>query len=278
MMIKKYLSIIKNKTSISEQEAWWLLEHITQKTKEQLMLKNNLEKKEVADLDKALVELSENHKPLAYILETIPFLNLTIHLKPPILIPRHETEEWVAQLIEELKPFKHHINSILDIGTGSGCIALALAQAFPQAHITAIDINQSALDLTNKNARLNNIANITLKQSNLFANLTTQKFDLIVSNPPYINPAEQPNLAKQVTEWEDHQALFAQQEGLSIIKEILQTSSKFLTDKNIPIQLVIEIDQNQKDSTLNLANAFGWKAKAQQDSFGKWRTIWCKQR
>lgn len=276
--MKQYLDAITAATDLSPQESWWLLEHITNKTKQQLMLDNKLSADEIIKLDEAILQISQQHKPLAYLLGWVPFLDLKIQVEAPILIPRHETEEWVADLIKQLQ--KSEFGTILDIGTGSGCIALALAKNFPNAQITAIDVNEKALDLAKRNAILNNIENINFLQSDLFDQLPTKsKFDLIVSNPPYIDPAEKPTMSDQVTNWEDHTALFAAEQGMAITAQILQKSGDFLNDTTkLPVQIIIEIDRNQKDKAIALANKFGWDGTAHKDSFGKWRTIWCKKR
>src|SRR3989344_5732075 len=139
-MIKKTLQSITQQTNLSPQEAWWLIEHITQKSQAQLLIiDDQLSSQELQNLDRALGQIKNEHKPLAYILGFIPFLNLKIQVQPPILIPRPETEEWVSHVIEQFKSIQTDVCTILDIGTGSGCIALALAKNFPQARITAID-------------------------------------------------------------------------------------------------------------------------------------------
>jgi release factor glutamine methyltransferase len=278
-MIKKYQEFITQHTELSAQEACWLLQHITQKSQAELLTTSRLSDQELEKLDHAILQIKNHHKPLAYILGFVPFLDLKIQVKAPILIPRHETEEWVAKIIEQFQPLQAKIKNICDLGTGSGCIALALAKNFPQADITAIDINPQALDLAAHNAQLNNIKNITFLQSDLFDQLPKNlKFDLIVSNPPYIDPACRPQLPVQVLKWEDHQALFAQDSGLHIITKILQNSVQFLQkNSTLPAQLVFEIDHDQHEEILKRARLLGWQAQTQQDSFKKWRTMWCKQ-
>ncbi|MFA5999162.1 MAG: peptide chain release factor N(5)-glutamine methyltransferase [Candidatus Babeliales bacterium] len=285
---------IISKTNLSSQEAWWLLEHVTGKRKEVLMLdprikseddertlllSNLLTPQEQTTMQQCIVKLTVEHMPLAYLLGFVPFLDLTIDVQTPILIPRTETEEWVHNLIQTLKPYEKEIKNILDIGTGSGCIALALARHFPQAHVTALDINPDALQLARSNAEKNNISNITFVLSDLFSALPDQsRFDLIVSNPPYINPEMSKTLSLQVQNWEDPRALFAPNQGLAIIEKIVQNSALFLRPStSLPCQLVIEIDQYHKDSAHALAESAGWDATSHKDSFDNWRTIWCKK-
>ncbi len=277
-MIKKYLNLIQNQTNLSSQESWWLLEHITQKSQAELLLTTNLNSSEIINLEHAIDQLKNQSKPLAYIIGFVPFLNLKIQVEPPILIPRPETEQWVAKIIADFASYQDEIKNICDLGTGSGCIALALAKNFPNAHVTAIDINAQALKLAQKNAELNNIKNISFIHSDLFEQISNnQKFDLIVSNPPYIDPKHLPTMMKQVIKWEDHGALFAPNHGLHIITQILQKSTQFLQKNSaLPAQLILEIDHDQHAQVINLAQHFGWRAQAIQDSFGKLRTIWCQ--
>lgn len=277
-MIKNYIKQIQTQTNLSSQQSWWLLEHLTQKSQAQLLIANRLTQSEIQALHNAISQLTIQQKPLSYIIGFVPFLDLKIQVQPPILIPRPETEEWVAKIITDFAPYKNQIKTICDMGTGSGCIALALAKHFSHAQITALDINPQALKLAQHNAQINNIQNITFIQSDLFDQLSNNSaFDLIVSNPPYIDQKYLPSMDKQVTAWEDHQALFANDCGMAIITQILQNSSNFLQKNNaLPAQLILEIDHDQHEKVIDFAQRLGWHAQAVQDSFGKWRTIWCK--
>lgn len=275
--MNNFIKKITSQTSLSTQEAWWLLEHVTNKKKESLVLQNSLSQAEQSDIEKLILKIKNEHMPLAYILGFVPFLDLKIHVNPPILIPRQETEEWVQDLIEILKKQSSKDFSILDIGTGSGCIALALAKALPGAHVTAIDINILSIELARYNAKTNNISNVTFIQSDLFSSIPSgARFDLIVSNPPYIDPSMINSISKQVKDWEDHRALFADNQGMAIIDKILQQSHDFLYSRaDMPFQLVLEIDQYHKDGALSCAQNYDWSATARKDSFGNWRTLWC---
>lgn len=276
--MKTVLKLIHSQTDLTAQESWWLIEHIFKQTRTKIVTSDyQPQPNEIDQLRSILHEIQTTKKPLGYILGSMPFLDLILKIQPPILIPRPETEEWVELLIQKLNPYKENINTILDIGTGSGCIALALAQAFPKTCITGVDINPQALRLAQTNAQFNHIANATFTKSNLWQNLEQKKFDLIVSNPPYIDPAKKSSISDQVLLWEDHQALFAANQGLDLITQIIQTADQFLTPNNLPVQLILEIDSDQHEVVESIAINAGWDAQLHKDAFKKWRTIWCKK-
>lgn len=267
--------------------AWLILEAITGLSKPKLIAthKINLTSDQLEKVDKYIYQIINKNEPIQYILGKVPFLDLELFIQPPTLIPRPETEEWCAWLISELKKLKlspadcpdpstslrtkggrgpqkreafwgemgtieHKNFSILDIGTGSGCIALSLAKAFPEAEVVAVDISDFALDLAQKNAEHNKIKNIKFIKSDLFSNLQNLSFDLIVSNPPYIDEKLFNSLDASVKNWEDSKALICKDNGLEIIKKIIEQSKNFIknnkefSDKKLP-QLVLEIDYTQ---------------------------------
>jgi len=277
--MKLYTEIIEyitKKTSLSSQQAWWIIEHITKKNRTTLQWSNeSLSKEQAIELESYIHDLKYNDKPLAYILGWIPFLNLTLKVNPPTLIPRPETEYWVDKLITSLqKTLLNKPLTILDIGCGSGCISLALAQALPYATIYAVDIAQSAVNLTQQNAQLNNISNVICIQSDLFNQLPNEiKFDFIVSNPPYIDRAN--TLEKSVHNWEDHGALFADNKGCFIIEQIIQQAEQYLK-KNpaYPQQLILEIDCTQGEIVESLLKKYGFSnIKIDKDQYDRNRTI-----
>lgn len=277
-MIQNHIETIIAQNKISKQELIWLLEHICQEQNICLSTKTLTADQENL-LQQYLHQISVEDKPLSYIIGWVPFLNLKINVRPPILIPRPETEEWVDQLITKLSPFHDTITKILDVGTGSGAIALSLAASFPHAQITAVDINPEALSLAQENAKTNNIHNINFVHSNLFAELKDHKFDLIVSNPPYIPATMKNSLASSVIKWEDPNALFSGDTGLDIIQTILKQASNYLTDNQaIPLQLVVEIDKTQDTKIELLAKTNGFSCILKKDLFGNSRTIWCSKK
>lgn len=260
MLVNALISFIKNKLSnkfedqtLCHQYAWWLLQAITQKSELELITCQEIEWVNIqqAQLDDALDKIINQDMPLAYLLGSMPFAGLDILIQPPILIPRAETEEWVCDLLDQMANIRDEKLTILDLCTGSGCIALAFADAFPNAFVYATDIAEKALRLAKQNAKHNQISNITFLHSNLFDAIPDDvKFDLIVANPPYIPESQWNSLEPSVKNWEDKSALIAPDEGMEFIKKIIDLTPKYLKDNdllkrnNIP-QLTIEIDATQ---------------------------------
>jgi release factor glutamine methyltransferase len=246
--------------------AWWILEYVTGKSITSLIAQGSLELslKEKQALATIIENHVKKHMPLQYIFGTVPFLDLTITVRPPILIPRPETEYWCSVLIEQVKQLNNQAITILDLCTGSGCIALAFAHAFPAAAVYAVDISPQACALAQENKENNKILNVTIFQSDLYSALPPVKFDLIVSNPPYISKEEWSKLDPMVKQWEDPQALIAEHEGLSIITEIISQAPQWL--KNNPEfqelglpQLALEIGHNQGPAVKEILRLNGFK-------------------
>ncbi|PHS18524.1 MAG: protein-(glutamine-N5) methyltransferase, release factor-specific [Kangiella sp.] len=182
-----------------------------------------------ADIEK-LTRLTERRKkgePIAYITGTKDFWSLTLKTNPSTLIPRPETELLVESALAFLENKK--IAKILDLGTGTGAIGLAIASEKPNSNIVASDFQKGAVDLAKENAQLNNIDNIDILLSDWFSNITTREFDLIVSNPPYVE-ADDPHLKRGDLVFEPDTALVALDNGLSDIKIIVAQSKQFLLD------------------------------------------------
>lgn len=264
----------------SDQEPWWLLEKIMDMPQAKLISQSSLAL--TTDQQKKLHGILSDidiHKPIAYILGTVPFLDLELSIKPPILIPRPETEYWCFELIQMLKKIPEQKFKILDLCTGSGCIGLALAHALPQAQVIAIDINPDACTLAQENAQRNKIYNIKIIQSDLFEALPNEMFDIIVSNPPYIATQEFTSLDQSVKLWEDYRALVALDEGFALIKKIIigakerLSLSEVFSQNNIP-QLWIEIGYLQGEKTKFLMQETGFcKVTIMKDMYHKDRVV-----
>ncbi|MCK5632824.1 peptide chain release factor N(5)-glutamine methyltransferase [bacterium] len=280
--IEKKIATKYNDPILCNQYSWWILQAITNKKKEQLIsgISQELTEKQLKKLDDWLDKLLNKNMPLQYILGTVPFLNLTLAVKAPTLIPRPETEQMCEELIESLSQLNNQKLSILDIGTGSGCIALSIAKALPYAQIYAVDIEPAALELAQENAKLNNIENVTFLQSDIFEKIPNDiTFDLIISNPPYIAQSEWEDLEDSVTQWEDNTALVADHEGLEIIEKIIRQAPQFLKEnnemaRNNIAQLLIEIGYKQGQNVFNLFKKFGFDIiKIKKDLEGKDRVV-----
>ena len=165
-----------------------------------------------------IVEELKKYRPIQYILGETEFYGMKFKVNENVLIPRPETEELVEWIIREEKlPLK-----ILDIGTGSGCIAVTLAKHFPQAEVFALDISGEALDVAKQNA-INNQVDVRFFQHDILENepfaFSSLAFDCIVSNPPYVTFEEKAAMAKNVLDYEPHLALFVPQENPALFYE-----------------------------------------------------------
>lgn len=271
-----------NDQTLCNQYAWWLIEAVSQQKKAHLIAQQKivLNKAQLEQLTHWLEKIINKSMPIQYAIGSVPFLDLEILVEPPTLIPRPETEEMCAHLIENLIKLNNQQLNILDIGTGSGCIALSLAKAFPDAQVYATDIADTALGLTSRNAQHNKIDNVTIIRSNIFNNIPKGVlFDIIVSNPPYVSPQEWEELDDSVAQWEDRNALIAQNEGLAIFERIVKQAPDFLRENkemerlNIP-QLVLEIGHKQGSAVSRLLENAGFDdITVQKDLENKDRTI-----
>ncbi|HSC25241.1 MAG TPA: peptide chain release factor N(5)-glutamine methyltransferase [Candidatus Babeliales bacterium] len=264
--IRHKIASVYDDDTLCQQYAWWILQAICEKTKTELVMQASLmisleQKKKI---NQWIQQLVEDKIPIQYLLGSVPFADCDILVEPPILIPRPETEEWSLYLIEQLRLLNNKKIKILDLATGSGCIAIAFAHHLPQSLVVATDVSNVALMLTEKNIEHNVIRNIICIQSDLFTSIPRgMLFDMIISNPPYIASSELSDLDDTVRLWEDHNALIAADNGLAIIKEIIVRAPYFIQtndemcSKNIP-QIVIEIGYTQGVVVKKLMLAAGY--------------------
>ena len=163
--------------------------------------------------------------PTQYITGHQGFWGLDLLVSPAVLIPRPETEHVVETVLELVKEYRRENSRqlrMVDVGTGSGCIALALAGELPQAEIHAGDISEEALEMARANAaRLALGERVLFRQSNLLAAYAEEKFDFVVSNPPYVGESESDKVQKQVREFEPKIAVFSGQEGMDIYRRLI---------------------------------------------------------
>lgn len=167
--------------------------------------------------------------PLQYILGEQYFMGLKFLVNEDVLIPRADTEILVYKMIELCKNLGRL--RILDLCTGSGCIAISLAKNLQNSEVLATDISESSLKVAKENSKING-TNVRFLKSNLFSELTGQKFDIIVSNPPYISADELKNLSAEVLK-EPHLALYGGKDGLDFYRRISYASKDYLNDNGI---------------------------------------------
>ena len=232
-----------------------------------LLLNTAITKADQAYLTEIFNRLSQD-EPAQYIVGETEFYGLTLDVDARALIPRPETEELVAVILAEnasddLK--------VLDIGTGTGALALSLAKAQPTWQVLASDISPDALALAQQNATKNAIANVGFTRSDVFSNVSGN-YDIIVSNPPYIADFEKVDMAKNVLDYEPHLALFAEDNGLAIYQKIAENDQSYLTDKG-KIYLEIGHLQGQAVSQLFQHHFPDKRVSVLQDLAGKDRMI-----
>lgn len=186
-------------------------------------------------------------EPVAHIVGTKEFWSLELEVSPATLIPRPETETLVACVLERITPRPSAPPRLLDLGTGTGAIALALATELPDAQLVAVDNRADAVDLARRNARVLGCGNVDVLQSHWFEAVSGQ-FDWIVSNPPYIEPHD-PHLDMGDVRFEPRSALVAEDAGLADIKFIVSASGPYLRQGG---GVAIEHGWQQKDAVQQL--------------------------
>ena len=202
-----------------------------------------------------LIARRKQREPLAYITGSREFWSLEFRVDTHVLIPRPETEIVVHTALRLLHNAVRATPVILDIGTGSGCIAVALATELPQAALWALDIEHDALALARQNARRHTVSErLTFCQGDLFVPVShlTERFHLIVTNPPYIDRETLGTLQPEVRHWEPQRALDGGQDGLDFYRRLLYDSPNYIRPGG---WLVMEIGHDQRDAILQLAQA-----------------------
>ena len=242
-----------------------------------LQLNNELTHEEQSSFYKAVDRL-RNHEPIQYILGETEFFGMPITVNKQVLIPRPETEELVSWIIEDVDKNEA---TILDIGTGSGCIAISLAKKLNNAVVSAIDISTRAIEVAKKNTLINNV-NIEFSRVdvlNFEDKLVLQdkwksKFDIIVSNPPYVRMQEKKLMQLNVIDHEPDIALFVEDDDpLLFYRKISQLSKQYLRHHGT---LYLEINEYLGLEMEKMLNKAGFKhVLLKKDMFGKNRMIKC---
>jgi release factor glutamine methyltransferase len=232
--------------------------------------------KKLIDLKNILIKL-QKEEPIQYILGNTEFYGLPFFVNENTLIPRSETEELVAWVIEEAANFQSNKQiklSILDIGTGSGCIPISIAKNLPKSKISAIDISSEALIVAKQNALLNKVEVDFMELDILKSKKIPQGLDIIVSNPPYVRELEKAEIKNNVLKNEPHLALFVTNEDPLIFYDKIADFAKQQLSKDG--LLFFEINQYLGKDTVALLHNKGFKnIELRKDLFGNDRMIKC---
>ena len=232
-----------------------LLQHVLGLTQAGLLasLRDNMDESDTEKFAK-LIEQHAEGTPVQHLTGSEEFYGRRFTVNPDVLIPRPETEELIEETLELIRQhIRHPEPSIADIGTGSGIIAITMKSEIPSAKVLATDISQPALDTAKKNAKELG-TEIDFKLGDLLQPLKGRKWDVILSNPPYIAHSEAESMSDSVKDFEPHSALFAEQEGLALYDKMMEDLPALL---NKPGIVGFEIGHSQGEAVENmLKNAF----------------------
>ena len=256
----------------------WVFENATGLNRLDRCLYENIEvnKKSEKQIENYLHELLQ-HKPVQYVLQEAWFYKMKFFVNEDVLIPRPETEELVSWVIENVRSTIYDVRcnelQLLDVGTGSGCIAVSLKKGLENASVTAIDVSGKALSVAKKNADLLqaqiNFMEINFVDESLWNMLSM--YDVIVSNPPYIPENEKEKLAKNVTAYEPGVALFVQSDSPFIFYEkIAKFAQSHLKQDG---EIFVEIHENYSLDTEDIFKSYHFKTEIKEDIYGKKRMI-----
>lgn len=217
-----------------------------------------------------ILEQLKNEFPIQYILGSTSFFGLEFLVNENVLIPRPETEELVDWILKDAKELQNM--KILDIGTGSGCIAITLAKNLKNTQVFAIDVSNKAIETAKLNAKQNDVEVFFMNCNILETDDLNQKFDLIVSNPPYVRNLEKAEIKKNVLDNEPHLALFVEDnDALIFYRKIAELAKKSLNPNG---KLYFEINQYLANETIELLKDLGFKnLELRKDIYGNDRML-----
>lgn len=225
---------------------------------------------------KNAIQRLRKFEPIQYIVNGVEFYNLKFYVNRNVFIPRPETEELVFWIVDRHKNRDSKSRRILDIGTGSGCIAISLAFNLPDCEVSAFDISSEALDVARKNAIINNVNVDFFKEDVLNCKKLPKKYDIIVSNPPYIIENEKNKMQSNVLKYEPDIALFVNNDDpLLFYRKIAQLGQKHLISEG---SIYFEINEYLGSELLILLKTEGYKEiTLHKDIFGKYRMVKCRR-
>ncbi|MBI6120259.1 peptide chain release factor N(5)-glutamine methyltransferase [Salegentibacter maritimus] len=228
-----------------------------------------IEPANIGRFENALARL-KNHEPIQYIIGETEFFGLTFSVDNNVLVPRPETEELVQWVLEDFALEEKSLK-ILDIGTGSGCIAISLARHLPKAKVSALDISEKALEIAKANAKNNEVEISFIQQDILKTETLSGHWDIIVSNPPYVRELEKKEMQRNVLDHEPETALYVKdQDPLLFYNKITKLAKKALNPK---AKLYFEINQYLAEETKTMMQKQGFICEKRKDLFGNFRML-----
>lgn len=251
-----------------DREAVWLLSHLMGVSAGHLRVQSDTAlTPELIAAFEALVERRKRREPLQYILGSQEFMGVTFRVSPAVLIPRPDTEALVAAALTRVSGPA----LIADIGTGSGVIAVTLARSLPESQLVAVDLSPEALEVAQANAREHGVANrIQFRYGDLLEPLAGERFDAILSNPPYIGEEETASLMPEVRDWEPRIALTPGQDGLEIYRRLVRAAPAYLKPGGL---LGVEVGAGQAQAVAQLFRQAGFAPQIYPDPGGIERAV-----
>lgn len=243
---------------------WWLSDHFDTGLAS-LPLDREASGKDLAAFDAAAVRLARG-EPVQYVCGRAPFRSLDLRVDPRALIPRPETEQLVQIALDRVV---RHGDRVLDVGTGCGCIALAVKQERPFCRVEGVDLSPDALDLARANAKRLRL-DVTFRRADLLSDEPPASLEVILSNPPYISLSERDALPANVRDHEPALALFAGEDGLALIHRLLEQAGRALVPGG---RLLLETGETQHSRLRPRAEALGWRVESLPDLAGKERFL-----
>lgn len=235
-----------------ELDAWYLFEHATGIARHEYLMDSQVTvPDEKCEVFREYISRRSKHIPLQHIVGTQWFMGLEFEVNEHVLIPRQDTEVLVEAALKVIKDG----DSVLDMCTGSGCIIISIAKNAGLLSATGVDVSEDALSVAKRNAKKNDV-DVKLVQSDLFSELGDTKYDVIVSNPPYIETEEINHLMPEVREYEPMLALDGGEDGLVFYRRIINESDKYLKRGGY---LLFEVGHNQADEVCRLMEEAGFK-------------------
>jgi len=270
--------LVQLKSLYDEREAAnigdWVMEHITGKKRIGRLLDKLqiMSEEQLSKLDRIGKELA-TYRPVQYVLGEAWFAGMKLYVNEHVLIPRPETEELVEWIVEEIQNSKFKIQNILDIGTGSGCIPIALQKKLPGLSVTSVDISKEALEVAAQNAEILgvviNLLSIDFLNENNWDQLPV--VDIIVSNPPYIKQSESSSMAKNVLDFEPGLALFVPDEdALLFYRKIADFGKTHLSEQG---SIFLEINEKLGKEVITLCENNSYHVELRKDLQGRDRLV-----